>query len=1398
MSNEYLEPLWEALNTYAEYPAIVDKSGQRQTSYAELKTLVCRVVAWLDAQGIAPASFVPIVLPSSMEYYAAEIGIWMAGHSSVPMGTAFPPDRIAYIMEHCEAPLCIDEAAWEEILATPPREFEGGAPDYPDEDVPALLIYTSGSTGAPKGIIHTFGGLAVKHTAKVALAYTTDDHWAMGAPPYFVASLTAFKLLKEGGQLHLIAPEMFHDINAFEDYIVDAKITFTFMSPSMLRQFHNRSDTLKVVFTGSERLSGMCSKEGYKLINCFGMSETAGTVTAYPVMQPYDATPVGKPEEKWALLDEDGNPVPEGEEGEFCLSGKYCKGYYKDPERTAELYRGGWLHTGDIMRQLPDGNLVYVNRKDWMAKINGQRVEPGEVEEACRKLDGVEMAVVKAFDREESGQYLCAFYIGDADPEALRESLAAKLPPYMVPSFFVPVREFALLPNGKINRKVLASPDIATMRSSYEPPQTELESRLCDAYAQIFELEQVGALDDFFLLGGDSIRVMKLQQLMGDLPLTAKMVQEARTPRVLAQAIQEAAGSGEGADVGYVFEGSGTKPCPLTQTQLGIYTESVARAGEAVYNNPVLLRLDPAVDPDRLARALEAAIEAHPFVKIHIQEDDEGNPLMVPGEGAYTQEVERMSDKELEALKPQLTQPFDLHEGPLFRIRVIVTPTAPYLFTDFQHIIYDGTSARIFMADVADAYEGASVEPERVSGFDVALREQALRASESYERSREYYESTFGSLDLDTTPEPDCHGDEVTYAIVQRELAVSTNAVKAFCTRLGITQNVLALGAFGKLMAAYAHTDESSFTTIYNGRSDFATSRTVDMMVKTLPVYCKADPSQRVPDYLYGIKEQVMSSMANDIYSFAELSASTGFSSDVLFAYQGDYLALGTVCGKPYERVELGGNATGSPLGLQLFKGPDGFVLRAEFQSNRYSERFVTNLVTSFDTVMQSMLSAEHLAEVELVDAAQLELLESFQGREVAYDTTQTIVSLFGQTASLYPENIAAVYKDERLTYAKTDQLATALARHIRARIDPQPGDVVSILIPRGLLMPVASLAALKAGCAYQPLDPTYPPERLNFMVKDANARLLISSPELCDIVSEYDGEVIELGSVDDIADLGAPPQVELPAPSPEDLFVLLYTSGTTGVPKGVRLTHANLACFVGWYQRFYGLGPQHRVCAYASYGFDACMMDMYPALTCGAGVVIVPEEIRLDLVALGDYYERNGVTHAFMTTQVGRQFALLGSCSTLQYLSMGGETLVPFDLDASFPVVNVYGPSECTVLVTAYQLQGGEKSYPIGHLIDNVRGYIVDGNGNRVPPGAAGELWLATATSTAPTRRPRPLAPIPLTTRTSPCTARATSCAGRRTASLSSLAVATGRSRSGASASSSPRWRPWSASSRA
>ncbi|MBR0097912.1 MAG: amino acid adenylation domain-containing protein, partial [Synergistaceae bacterium] len=267
-----------------------------------------------------------------------------------------------------------------------------------------------------------------------------------------------------------------------------------------------------------------------------------------------------------------------------------------------------------------------------------------------------------------------------------------------------------------------------------------------------------------------------------------------------------------------------------------------------------------------------------------------------------------------------------------------------------------------------------------------------------------------------------------------------------------------------------------------------------------------------------------------------------------------------------------------------------------------------------------------------------------------------------------------------------------------------------------------ASIGALKSGCAYQPLDPTYPPERLNFMIKDSNAMLLITTEELRPLITDYNGDVLLLSEIASLPVSNA----KLPEVKPEDLFILLYTSGSTGTPKGVRLTHGNLVCFVNYYHRYYNLQPDDCVGQYASYGFDACMMDMYSPLTSGAALCIIPEEIRLDLNAINEYLEKNHVTHQCMTTQVCRQFAVNVENKTLKHLLSGGEKLISLEPPKGYTLHNAYGPTECTIYITAYPVTKFEDNIPIGKALDNVKLYVVDGDGKRVPVGALGELWVS------------------------------------------------------------------------
>ncbi|MBQ5578565.1 MAG: AMP-binding protein, partial [Prevotella sp.] len=511
------------------------------------------------------------------------------------------------------------------------------------------------------------------------------------------------------------------------------------------------------------------------------------------------------------------------------------------------------------------------------------------------------------------------------------------------------------------------------------------------------------------------------------------------------------------------------------------------------------------------------------------------------------------------------------------------------------------------------------------------------------------------------------------------------------------------------------------FNTVYNGRSNKQMAHTIGMFVKTLPVYAKFTVDTTVLEYLQAGQEQMSGCRKHDIYSYSDIVEDLKLQSNSVFAWHGMLFSDNQLGGKPMKTRRIGNSTLDASLYLKAFILNDQFQIKAEYNSNEYSQMLIAQFLESYEAVLKGFLTETYLRDIKLSTTSQVELLDSFNQTDLDYDDTQTIVSLFVKQAKATPQNIAVVYKDRKYTYAEVDDISNRIAAFIRTK-DLQLEDVVSVLIPRCEWMAIASLGVLKAGCAYQPLDPSYPKERLNFMMQDANAKLLIADEELQPIVDEYKGDVLLTKDIPQLPE-AACPDVAL---TPNNLFILLYTSGSTGIPKGCQLIHANLVAFCHWFQQFYDLREENRVAAYASYGFDACMMDLYPTLTCGAAVHIIPEEIRLDLIALNDYFEQNQISHSFMTTQVGYQFATSIENHSLKYLSTGGEKLASLTPPVGYKFLNVYGPTECTVFITCFLVDKKMKEIPIGKPLDNMRLYIVDAQSNRLPIGAAGELWVA------------------------------------------------------------------------
>ena len=760
---------------------------------------------------------------------------------------------------------------------------------------------------------------------------------------------------------------------------------------------------------------------------------------------------------------------------------------------------------------------------------------------------------------------------------------------------------------------------------------------------------------------------------------------------------------------------------PLTKTQYGLYVECLNHPGEPCYDVPFLYVLDGSLDEERLRKAIETAVAAHPTLFTRIKLTDEGEPVQtIDDTETFSLQVEHIDD--IEAAKKTMIQPFNIVDGRLFFIRLLRDKEHFYYFQNVHHTIFDGSSQGIMLADIEKAYNGEPLEAEQLTMAQLAVEEEKQRETAAFEEDKKWYAESFDCGDCYSPLLPDRDDKQFVDALLTRTMAVDMDRVDAFCKANGVFRSSVFTAAYSYLLAKYNNEQQALFSTLHNGRADKRCSHTVGMMVKTVPVYAKFDDYTRVHDFIKAGEEQMKGCRQHGLYSYSDALNDLGLQPATLFVWHGNTWGDRPFCGKPMELVFLRNSSREVSLYLKVVIKDGRFVVEAEYNGNEYSEALINQFMESYEAVVEGFLAEEYLRNIDIATRKQVELLDSFNNTDRPYDDTQTVVSLFRRQAKATPDAEAVVFKDHRYTYAEVDDISDCIAGYLMSK-GLGLGDAVSIIIPRCEWMAIASLGILKAGCAYQPLDPSYPKERLNFMVKDADAKLLVADESLRDLVDEYQGDVLLTKDIKQLSTVNC--QLSTPI-TPSDRFILLYTSGSTGVPKGCQLTHSNLVCYCNWYWKYYDLKPEHNVAEYASYGFDVHQEGIYPPLTGGATVHIIPEELRLDLVSLNEYLESEHITHTFMTTQVGYQFATNIENHSLIHMSVAGEKLASIAPPQGYQLHNGYGPTEATILITIYPVTKKDKDVPIGKPLDNVRLYVVDQQGHRLPVGAMGELWAA------------------------------------------------------------------------
>ena len=865
----FLEQFEKNAAELADHIALSD--WKKQLTYGELDRLSGQVYRYLSGKGIGPEDFVMVNLERGVDIFAACIGVWKAGAAYVICEVGYPAEKVAFIYRDCGCKLRLDSEAMREIGALPPL------PGYVDvgEHAAAYAAYTSGTTGNPKGVIHEKGTLVNCRKSfcyEGQPIYRSDDIFALLSPLHFAAStMIMHPVLFAGAELTILPYEVVKNPAALTEYIKDRRVTCSFFTPSLVRLFKGFHPEFRLLFLSSEPASNIYF-DSITIYNVHGQTETGSLTTVFKVDQPYPVTPIGTSQIEEVdvfLLNDEGSRCQVGEMGEICLNNDYFRGYINLPEMTENALKGGVYHTGDIGKYLPDGNMVLLGRNDDMVKINGNRVEPAEIEIAVEKLTGLKKVVAKAF-KEAERTYVCAYYLkneaieaGIFDDGRLRidmESLRNRLPQYMIPAYFVALEEFPLNQNGKLSRKDLKAPDVSDYKREYVAPESDLERSLTEAMARVLKLEKVGVTEDFFEIGGDSIKAIALVDEMSDIELSSANIYRYRTAGKIAEFYAKEGGT---RDYTALLAEAEKKVFPFTPNQL-LHLQYVLEDEKRVdmtVNHFALLK--PETDTVRFKEAVDRVIRAHPVYMTHMFRNDRGECLQRYDEAYYREtEIIRLTEEAFEAVRQEMPVRFKIFDEPLYVSRIYVTEKGAYFYLGQHHLISDGTSVKIVLEDIFRAYQEEDYEPEEdhyllfLDKITEAQTDDRLREARS--RYEELYRSMAGE---DNIP----HG-------LKTDMSSHDKSCGSFVAPSKLKDSgELNLSVLASVLIAEARMNGAPAAmalSVYAGRNGKHEEASVGMLTQLIPVCVRVGEDTRPEDLTEELKEQISLGLSYPEYSF--------------------------------------------------------------------------------------------------------------------------------------------------------------------------------------------------------------------------------------------------------------------------------------------------------------------------------------------------------------------------------------------------------------------------------------------------------------------------------------------------------------------------------------------------
>ncbi|QOY92809.1 non-ribosomal peptide synthase/polyketide synthase [Massilia sp. UMI-21] len=1261
----------------------------------------------------------------------------------------------------------------------------------------AYVIYTSGSTGKPKAVGAPHAGMVNRIAADAAIAGSdADDVFCQKTSIGFVDAVQElFGPLLLGRALVVADDETARSPQALAALLAASGVTRLVTVPSLAQAMAEAPDaarqlaglrqwTLSGEALNADVLAQLAQAlPGCRFVNLYGSTEVAADATMYVARgDERGVAPIGRPiaNVRAYVLDGAMNLAPVGVVGELHVGGAgLARGYLGRGGLTAERFvadpfgqAGARLYrTGDLARYRADGTLEYMGRQDHQVKIRGFRIELGEIEAALRAHPAVAQAVVVALDEAGGGRRLAGYVVGTVDGGELRAHLLRSLPEYMVPAVFVQLDALPLSPNGKVDRKALPAPQAQAAGDTHVAPRTPLEETLAAIWSEVLEVEQIGIHDNFFELGGHSLMAARVvarirDSLAVELPL--RIVFEAATVESLAHRIEALRQEDQGLVLPPLLAQlrDDRSPASFSQERLW-FLEQLEELGQA-YHEVLSFRLSGALELPALERAFTELVRRHETLRTHFETvEGKGVQVVEPARAFHfalfdlsgEPEAEREA-RMVELVLNEQKRSFDLGRGPLFRAALLCLSDREHVLTiTMHHSICDGWSLRAVLTRELQALYGAYVSgrpsplPELpIQYADYALWQRGWLQGEALERQLAFWKDKLAgapaALELPTDrPRPAVQSFRGSRLELKLPVQLS-DSLAALARNEGSTLFMVLLASYQLLLSRWSGQDDIVVGSPIAGRSARQTEGLIGLFVNTLVFRSRLSGDISFRELLAGVKESALGAYAHQDLPFEKLVQELQPVRDLsrqpvfqtMFALQNVPQQLLSLQDVELRPLTGGHSAAKFDLFLELVETQDGVQGSLEYATDLFEVETVERMARHFETLLAAIVADpdRSIGTLPLLDQAErAQLLEEWNDTAAGWPQERCLHALFAEQAARTPEAVALVDAAGQLSYAELDRRSNQLAHHLET-LGVGPERLVGVGMERSRELAVAVLAVLKAGGAYLPLDPSYPAERLAYMLEDSGAALVLTRQALAGHLPLEGRQVLCVDAEQD-AIAAWPETAPACAATAHNLAYVIYTSGSTGKPKAVGAPHAGMVNRIAADAAIAGSDAADVFCQKTSIGFVDAVQELFGPLLLGRALVVADDETARSPQALAALLAAHGVTRLVTVPSLAQAMAeapdAAHQLAGLRQWTLSGEALnadVLAQLAQALPgcrFVNLYGSTEVAADATMYVARGDERGVaPIGRPIANVRAYVLDGAMNLAPVGVVGELHVGGA----------------------------------------------------------------------